>query len=54
MNISGIILNILFSAEQIIGHHNKALHGHYNVEHFSMIRNSTEDLFIPIHDNYRD
>ena len=41
------------SAEQIIKHHNKTLHGHYNVEHFSVVRNAREDLFNPIHDSYR-
>lgn len=41
------------SAEQIINHHNTILHGHYNVDHFSVVRNTEEDLFQPIHDNYR-
>lgn len=41
------------SAEQIIKHHNETLHGHYNVEHFSVVRNAVEDLFHPIHDSYR-
>lgn len=41
------------SAEQIISHHNRTLHGHYNVEHFSVVRNSDEDLFSPTHDSYR-
>ncbi|MEH7122671.1 cysteine hydrolase family protein [Bacillus sp. JJ1532] len=41
------------SAEQIIKHHNETLHGHYNVEHFSVVRNAMEDLFHPIHDSYR-
>ncbi len=40
-------------AEDIINHHNKTLHGHYNVEHFSMVRNAEEDLFQPTHDSYR-
>ncbi|MDX8367980.1 isochorismatase family protein [Cytobacillus sp. IB215665] len=40
-------------AEHIINHHNKTLHGHYNVEHFSMVRNAEEDLFQPTHDSYR-
>lgn len=40
-------------AEQIIKHHNGTLHGHYNVEHFSMVRSSEEDLFRPTHDSYR-
>lgn len=43
----------VLSAEQIIKHHNKTLHGHYNVEHFSMVRNADEDLFHPTHDSYR-
>lgn len=41
------------SAEQIIKHHNRTLHGHYNVEHFSVVRNAEEDVFHPIHDSYR-
>jgi len=41
------------SAEQIINHHNKVLHGHYNVDNFSMVRNSNEDLFQPKHNDYR-
>lgn len=41
-------------AEQIINHHNETLHGHYNVEHFSLVRNTTEDLFHPLHDSYRE
>jgi len=44
----------VLSAEQIIKHHNKTLHGHYNVEHFSVVRNTEEDLFQPTHDSYRD
>ncbi|MDM5317451.1 cysteine hydrolase family protein [Fictibacillus sp. b24] len=43
----------VLTAEQIISHHNKILHGHYNVDHFSAVRNTTEDLFQPIHDHYR-
>ncbi|WP_102275087.1 isochorismatase family protein [Cytobacillus massiliigabonensis] len=43
----------ILSAEQIINHHNKILHGHYNVDHFSMVRNTQEDLFKPIHNEYR-
>lgn len=43
----------VLSAEQIIKHHNQTLHGHYNVEHFSVVRNSEEDLFQPTHDSYR-
>lgn len=45
--------NVL-SAQQIIGHHNKILHGHYNVDHFSMVRDIEEDLFQPNHDQYRE
>lgn len=45
--------NDVLSAEQIIKHHNKTLHGHYNVEHFSVVRNAEEDLFNPTHDSYR-
>jgi nicotinamidase-related amidase len=43
----------VLSAEQIIMHHNSTLHGHYNVEHFSVVRNAEEDLFDPSHDSYR-
>lgn len=43
----------VLSAEQIIKHHNHTLHGHYNVEHFSIVRNSEEDLYQPTHDTYR-
>lgn len=45
--------NDVLSAEQIIKHHNSTLHGHYNVEHFSVVRNAEEDLFRPTHDLYR-
>ncbi|RWZ58639.1 cysteine hydrolase [Halobacillus fulvus] len=41
------------SAEQIIRHHNETLHGHYNVEHFSVVRKAEEDVFQPTHDSYR-
>lgn len=41
------------TAEQIINHHNTTLHGHYNVDNFSVVRNSEDDLFQPIHNNYR-
>ncbi len=41
------------TAEQIIHHHNETLHGHYNVDNFSIVRNSDEDLFTPIHNKYR-
>jgi len=43
----------VLSAEQIIKHHNRTLHGHYNVDHFSVVRNAEEDLFQPTHDSYR-
>ncbi|MBS4190414.1 cysteine hydrolase [Bacillus sp. FJAT-49705] len=45
--------SLTLSAEQIIKHHNKILHGHYNVDHFSVVRKTEEDLFQPIHNNYR-
>ncbi len=45
--------NSVLSAEQIIQHHNEILHGYDNVEHFSMVRKSAEDLFAPLHDTYR-
>jgi len=45
--------NGVFNAEQIVRHHNETLHGHYNVEHFSIVRNAGEDLFHPTHDSYR-
>lgn len=45
--------NDVLSTEQIIKHHNTTLHGHYNVDHFSIVRNSGEDLFRPTHDSYR-
>ncbi|MGV3465887.1 MAG: cysteine hydrolase family protein [Heyndrickxia sp.] len=45
--------NSVLSAEQIIRHHNKILHGHDNVIHFSMVRKAEEDLFHPLHNNYR-
>ncbi|WP_371069041.1 isochorismatase family protein [Sediminibacillus sp. JSM 1682029] len=41
-------------AHKIIHHHNRTLHGHYNVDHFSMVRNAEEDLFRPEHDKYRE
>ncbi|MED1201789.1 isochorismatase family protein [Heyndrickxia acidicola] len=40
-------------AEQIIEHHNQILHGHYNVDHFSVVRKAKDDLFEPPHDMYR-
>ncbi|UFU00089.1 cysteine hydrolase [Radiobacillus kanasensis] len=42
------------SAQQIIAHHNETLHGHYNVDNFSLVRNTDEALFHPIHNEYRD
>lgn len=45
--------NDVLSQQQIIKHHNHTLHGHYNVDHFSIVRNATEDLFCPAHDTYR-
>jgi nicotinamidase-related amidase len=43
----------VLTPEQMIAHHNPVLHGHYNVEHFSIVRRSTEDVFTPIHNDYR-
>ncbi|EOR23386.1 isochorismatase [Niallia nealsonii AAU1] len=43
----------ILPAEKIIEHHNKILHGHYNVDHFSIIREAAEDLFTPTHNSYR-
>ncbi|UTR13121.1 isochorismatase family protein [Salipaludibacillus sp. LMS25] len=43
----------VLSAKQIIQHHNDILHGHYNVDHFSVVRNSHDELFTPIHHRYR-
>ena len=45
--------NDILSPEQIINHHNKTLHGHYNIEHFSIVRNADDHLFNPSHDSYR-
>ncbi|MCH4827576.1 isochorismatase family protein [Planococcus halocryophilus] len=42
------------NAEQIIKHHNETLHGHYNVDHFSVVRDVEEDIFAPNHDSYRE
>lgn len=39
--------------EAMIAHHNDILHGHYNVDHFSLVRHSDEDLFEPSHSSYR-
>ncbi|MYL46401.1 isochorismatase family protein [Virgibacillus halodenitrificans] len=41
------------TAEQIIAHHNEVLHGHYNVDNFSVVRNADDNLFTPNHDEYR-
>ncbi len=41
------------TAEKIIAHHNETLHGHYNVDNFSVVRNVGENLFIPNHNDYR-
>ncbi|MEH6984679.1 hypothetical protein V7061_22200 [Priestia megaterium] len=41
------------STEQIIKHHSESLNGHYNVVHFSIVRNAEEDLFRPTHYSYR-
>ncbi|MDQ0270425.1 isochorismatase family protein [Cytobacillus purgationiresistens] len=43
----------VLSAENIINHHNKTLHGHYNVDNFSVVRNAEERLFEPNHNQYR-
>lgn len=43
----------VLSAEQIIHHHNATLHGHYNVDNFSIVRNVDENVFKPSHDSYR-
>ncbi|MFJ7637862.1 cysteine hydrolase family protein [Peribacillus sp. NPDC097225] len=43
----------ILSAKQIILHHNETLHGHYNVDNFSLVRQSTEDVFNPVHGEYR-
>ncbi|MED3961342.1 cysteine hydrolase family protein [Niallia taxi] len=45
--------NEVINEKQIIKHHNTTLHGHYNLEHFSVVRYSEEDLFQPIHDSFR-
>ncbi|KGA96937.1 isochorismatase [Alkalihalobacillus alcalophilus ATCC 27647 = CGMCC 1.3604] len=41
------------SAEKIIAHHNELLDGHYNVDNFSVVRYSDENLFEPNHNQYR-
>ncbi|WP_043932653.1 isochorismatase family protein [Bacillus sp. EB01] len=45
--------NDSLTAEQIINHHNETLHGHYNVDHFSIVRKAEEDLFLPTHNSYK-
>ncbi|MDN7243629.1 cysteine hydrolase family protein [Planococcus sp. N028] len=45
--------SIVLPAEQIIAHHNKTLHGLDNIDHFSLVRTSEEDIFSPIHNDYR-
>ncbi|WP_078394433.1 isochorismatase family protein [Shouchella patagoniensis] len=45
--------NDVLEPEQIIHHHNSTLHGRYNVDHFSIVRNSNEEVFSPTHDQYR-
>lgn len=40
-------------AEKIILHHNETLHGHYNVDNFSLVRQSNENLFSPVHHEHR-
>ncbi|WP_261131906.1 cysteine hydrolase family protein [Bacillus sp. Marseille-Q3570] len=45
--------SVNLSAEQIIDHHNVILDGHYNVECFSDVRDTQENLFQPRHNNYR-
>ncbi|WP_097149601.1 cysteine hydrolase family protein [Ureibacillus acetophenoni] len=41
------------TAKQIIQHHNRVLNGLDNVDNFSLVRSSDDDLFNPIHNNYR-
>ncbi|WP_107950735.1 cysteine hydrolase family protein [Lysinibacillus parviboronicapiens] len=43
----------ILSAEKIIAHHNEVLHGHYNVDNFSVVRNAQEHVFEPNHHQYR-
>ena len=45
--------NKVLKAEQIIAHHNATLHGFDHGIHFSIVRNANEDLFQPLHGNYR-
>lgn len=43
----------VLEAERVITHHNHILDGHYNVEHFALVRLSTENIFEPTHDSFR-
>jgi nicotinamidase-related amidase len=43
----------VLTAEQIINHHNRTLHGHDNVDNFVIVRKTEDSLFQPIHNNYR-
>ncbi|GGH77883.1 nicotinamidase-related amidase [Pullulanibacillus pueri] len=43
----------ILPAESIINHHNDILHGHDNIYHFSMVRKAREEVFQPIHNDYR-
>lgn len=43
----------VLSAKQIIAHHNSILNGYANIDHFSLVRQTNEDLFQPVHDRYR-
>lgn len=45
--------SVVLDAEKIIQHHNETLHGHYNIDHFSVVRPSSEDVFDPSHSIYR-
>lgn len=45
--------NKILTAEQIIDHHNTNLHGLDNVDSFIVVRGSHENVFEPIHDQYR-
>ncbi|MBE4907561.1 cysteine hydrolase [Bacillus luteolus] len=45
--------NNVLSAEQIIAHHNCNLHGLDNVNHFILVRNSTESIFEHKHLEYK-
>lgn len=45
--------NKVLTAEQIIAHHNCNLHGLDNVNHFILVRNSTENIFKHKHLEYK-